>query len=250
MKILAGGARVFGVEEGAGEAAGVRSRTPICRQSGAQQLAQTIREYGRGRTAAQVHAAAEEVLYVASGRGACHIAGFRYAIEPGSGVYIPAGAVWRVENPCDDPLVLVSVCCPEEPAQEVNEPAAPAPSSGAAPPRRVVHERDCDAIPSGDRQFKLLVDKDLGCRQVTQFVGFIPPSKAPFHSHTYEEAIYILEGTGVAHTEKESAEFGPGTSIYLPPGTRHCLENPGTAPVKLLGVFYPSGSPSARYDED
>jgi mannose-6-phosphate isomerase-like protein (cupin superfamily) len=187
------------------------------------------------------------VLYVAGGRGACHIAGFRYAIEPGSGVYIPAGAAWSVENPSDQPLVVVSVCCPEEAAQEVEGPGAP-PSLDAEPPRRVVHEREREDIPAGDRRFKYLVDKDLGCRQVTQFVGFIPPSKAPFHSHTYEEAIYILEGRGVVHTEQESAEFGPGTSIYLPPGTRHCLENPGPATVKLLGVFYPSGSPATSYD--
>lgn len=244
MKVLAGGARVFSVEEGA-NAGARRSRTPICLESGAQQLAQTIWEYGRGRTQVHLHPTAEEVLYVVSGRGACHIAASRYAIEPGSGVYIPAGAAWSVENPSDEPLLVVSVCCPEEPAQEVDEPAA---TPAGESPRRVVHERDCEAIPAGDRRFKLLVDKDLGCRQVTQFVGFIPPSKAPFHSHTYEEAIYILEGTGVARTEGESAEFGPGTSIYLPRGVRHCLENPGPDAVKLLGVFYPSGSPAARYD--
>ena len=247
MRILAGGARVFAANEGMDAAADARSRTPICRQNGAQQLAQTVREYGRGRTAARVHAAAEEVLYVASGRGACHIAGFKYPIEPGSGVYVPAGAPRSVENPSGEPLVVVSVCCPEEPAQEVAEPA---PSPTGERPRLVVHEREREDIPAGDRRFKLMVDKDLGCRQVTQFVGFIPPSKAPFHSHTYEEAIYILEGEGVVHTEQESAEFGPGTSIYLPVGTRHCLENPGRAAVKLLGVFYPSGSPAARYDED
>lgn len=246
MKILAGGARVFGAEEGMGEPAGALARTPICRRNGAQQIAQTVSEYGRGRSAALVHPAAEEVLYVVSGRGACHIAGLEYAVEPGTGVYIPAGAPWSLENPSDEPLRVVSVCCPEEPAQEVNQPA---PSAGERA-RRVVHERERDDIPSGDRRFKYMVDQDLGCRQVTQFVGFIPPSKAPFHSHTYEEAIYILEGAGVVHTEQESAEFGPGTSIYLPPGTRHCLENPGTAAVKLLGVFYPSGSPAARYDED
>jgi len=244
MKVLAGGARVFGADDGQG-AAGACGRTPICRQSGAQQLALTIREYGRGRAATQVYSAAEEVLYVVSGRGACHIAGFHYAVEPGSGVYIPAGAAWSMQNPSGEPLLVVSVCCPEEPAQEVNEPS---PQPAGDPPRRVLHERDCEAIPAGDRRFKLLVDKDLGCRQVTQFVGFIPPSKAPFHSHTYEEAIYILEGTGVAHTEEEGAEFGPGTSIYLPVGVRHCLENPGPGTVRLLGVFYPSGSPAARYD--
>ena len=243
MKVLAGGARVFGAQEGWDAGA----RTPICGKTGAEHLAQTIREYGRGRSAAQVHSTAEEVLYVVSGRGTCYVGGFGYATEPGSGVYVPAGAAWSVENPSDVPLVVVSVCCPEEPAQEVNESG---PSPAGEPPRRVVHERDCEAIPAGDRHFKLLADKDLGCRQVTQFVGFIPPSKAPFHSHTYEEAIYILEGRGIAHTEEEGVEFGPGTSIYLPRGTRHCLENPGPAAVKLLGVFYPSGSPAARYDDD
>ncbi len=116
--------------------------------------------------------------------------------------------------------------------------------------REVGHEREREPIPSGDRRFKYMVDRDLGCCQVTQFLGYIPPSKAPFHSHTYEEAIYILEGAGVVHTEQESTDFGPGTCIYLPPGTRHCLENPGQAAVRLLGVFYPSGSPAARYDED
>ena len=248
MKILAGGCRVFSAGEGRRGAEGPQSfRSTICRETGAKEIAQTVSEYGRGRAAARVHAAAEEVLYVVSGRGACHIAGFRYEIEPGAGVYIPAGSAWSAENPFEEPLVVVGVCCPEEQAHAVEEPASP---SAAEPPRRVVHERDCEAIPAGDRQFKLLVDRDLGCRQVTQFVGSIPPSKAPFHYHSYEEAIYILEGVGVVNTEKESAEFGPGTSVYLPPGTRHCLENPGPGTVRLLGVFYPSGSPATRYDDD
>ena len=238
---------MFSAGEGRRGEDGTRSfRSTICRETGAREIAQMVSEYRRGRAAARVHPEAEEVAYVVSGNGTCHIGGFRYALEAGAGAYIPVGEAWSMENPSATPLMVVSVCCPEEQAQSAEEPASP--SAGEAP-RRVVHERERQAIRSGDRRFKLLVDKDLGCRQVTQFVGFIPPSKAPFHYHTYEETIYILEGVGVVHTEQESAEFGPGTSIYLPPGTRHCLENPGEDAVKLLGVFYPSGSPATRYDD-
>jgi mannose-6-phosphate isomerase-like protein (cupin superfamily) len=245
MKILAGGCRVFDAGEGLRGREGPRSfRTTICRATGAKEIAQTVSEYGKGRTPARRNPTAEEVLYIAGGRGLCRVGGAEYAVEAGTGVYIPAGAAWSVENPGEEALVVVSVCCPEEEARPAEEPPAT-----KERPRRVVREQEREDIPAGDRRFKYMVDKDLGCRQVTQFAGFIPPSKAPFHHHTYEEAIYILEGTGVVHTEEESTEFGPGTCIYLPPGTRHCLENPGPDTVKLLGVFYPSGSPATRYDD-
>jgi oxalate decarboxylase/phosphoglucose isomerase-like protein (cupin superfamily) len=38
----------------------------------------------------------------------------------------------------------------------------------------------------------------------------------------------------------------PGTAIYLPPYHEHCLENTGTEPLQVLGVFHPAGSPAAK----
>jgi mannose-6-phosphate isomerase-like protein (cupin superfamily) len=69
------------------------------------------------------------------------------------------------------------------------------------------------------------------------------------HHHTYEEAIYVIEGEGRLHTEDGDAEFKGGSSIYLPRLVKHCLENTGSASIRLLGVFHPSGSPAARYDD-
>jgi mannose-6-phosphate isomerase-like protein (cupin superfamily) len=74
------------------------------------------------------------------------------------------------------------------------------------------------------------------------------PEQSPGHYHTYEEGIFILEGNGVVHTDDGSCEFGPGSSIYFPMGVRHCVENPGTSTIKLLGAFYPSGSPGEAYE--
>jgi len=246
MKVLAGGARVFVPSDEVPLIEGNRTyRIPISKRNGANLLAQTVSEYAVGRAPARVNPRAEEVLYVVVGRGTCTVSGFSYPLEAGVGVYIPAGAVHQVQS--DERLTVVSVCCPED-DQARAEPEPQLKTSGD-PPLRTVHEQDRPRIPVADRYFKLMVDKDLGCRQVTQFVGFIPPSRAPFHYHTYEEAIYIVEGEGIIHTEGESTEFGRGASIYLPIGVRHCIENLGTEPIRLLGVFYPSGSPAAAYEE-
>jgi oxalate decarboxylase/phosphoglucose isomerase-like protein (cupin superfamily) len=42
----------------------------------------------------------------------------------------------------------------------------------------------------------------------------------------------------------------PGSCIYLPKGQVHCVENTGEGELRLLGVFYPAGSPSVRYETE
>ena len=97
-----------------------------------------------------------------------------------------------------------------------------------------------------DRWFRLMVDPSHGSHYVTQFVGYIARSRAPEHVHTYEEVIYIVDGDGVVHIG-DSHPLRPGTSVYLPPGTPHCLENPHDDQVlALVGVFCPAGSPKER----
>jgi mannose-6-phosphate isomerase-like protein (cupin superfamily) len=249
MQLLAGGCRVFGANEGETAKKGNwTSRILVSKKNGAKYISQTANTYGPGQSPPLVNPRAEEVLYVVSGDGLCHLGGFDYDLHPAVGVYIPPGASYSIENRVAEELLIVSVCCPEDDQRQIL--ATPQEKSGAhnEPPRRIVREQDRQPIPVSDRQFKLLVDEDVGCQRVTQFIGFIPPSKAPFHYHTYEEVVFILEGSGIIHVKEESCEFGPGTSIYLPPSVWHCLENPGPSSVRLLGVFYPSGSPAMAYE--
>ena len=142
------------------------------------------------------------------------------------GDFIPPGASYQFEAVI--PLRVIGACCPEDPQRKIFHHAVE--SGTGEPPRRTVHEDDRKQIRAGeDRIFRYLVHTDLGCKQVTQFVGLIPRSKAPFHLHTYEKGIFILAGRGILHLEGQMAasEFGPGMSIYLPGGVVHCLENPG-----------------------
>jgi len=95
---------------------------------------------------------------------------------------------------------------------------------------------------TGDRWYRELIQSE-----VTQFVGVIPPGRAPDHYHLYEEVLCILSGEGSMWAGPSSAPIEPGSCIYLPPRQMHCVENRGSGDLRLLGVFYPAGSPAVRY---
>jgi mannose-6-phosphate isomerase-like protein (cupin superfamily) len=253
MKILTGGCRVYSAEDGQlSRADNWTARTVISQNSGAQRITQTVSDYGPGLSPAVVNPRAEEVLYVARGEGNCRISGFEYKLSPGTAVFIPPQAVYSIENTGAEIMRVVSSCCPEDPQRHIvaaKPPKAADHKMRGSAPQLLVYEDHRDDIRAGeDRLFRYLVDTDLGCKQITQFVGWIPPSKAPVHYHAYEEGIFILAGHGIVHTDKASCEFGAGSSIYFPVGVRHCVENPGTSTIKLLGAFYPSGSPGDAYE--
>jgi mannose-6-phosphate isomerase-like protein (cupin superfamily) len=252
MKVLAGGCRVYSPEDGDALTEGTRTaRAVISPNSGSKRITETVTAYTPGLSPAVANPRAEEVLYVAAGAGACIIAATRYRLRPGAAVFIPPGSVYNIDNDGSETLRIIGSRCPIVPSG-ADAPVRVRPPGRALSPA-LVHEDDREEIRAGqDRVFRYLVHTDLGCEQVTQFVGLIPKSKAPFHLHTYEEVIFILEGQGILHLEGQlgASEFGPGTSIYLPDGVVHCIENPGPAPIRLLGVFYPSGSPGAAYEND
>lgn len=259
MKILDGGCKVYSPEDGKVSTIGSwTSREVICRATGAKQVTQSVNDYQAGRSPEVVNPNAEEVLYVATGVGVCWIDGASYDLRPGAAVYVPPGSSFSVENTGMAVLRIVSACCPEDPQRRVgtsgtDPQTGSADTAGKSAHATSIHEEEREEIRAGqDRVFRYLVHTDVGCKQITQFVGLIPTSKAPFHLHTYEEAIYILEGQGILHLEGHlnASEFGPGSSIYLPDGVVHCLENPGPAPIRLLGVLHPSGSPGAAYETE
>ena len=85
---------------------------------------------------------------------------------------------------------------------------------------------------------------------VTQFVGLIPPGRAPDHFHKYDEVVYVLAGEGAFHVDGETAPLRAGSCVHLPAGLIHCLENSGPGEMRVLGVFRPAGSPAEAYYPD
>jgi mannose-6-phosphate isomerase-like protein (cupin superfamily) len=205
----------------------------------AEHLEQRIVRFAPGRSRERTADSRHELLYVVAGRGELDVAGQQYALESGTGAFVAPGETYAVENPGPDELLVVVVSATAE--LDVDE------------VRRQVTIRFDDQpehTASVERTFRYLINEDAGCLDVTQFIGIVQPSKAPFHSHPYEELGYIVAGEGVAHVGGRSVPLRPGSCFHLPPEKVHCIENVGPGEMRILGVFHPSDSPANRVYED
>ncbi len=211
-------------------------------------------------TAAHSHAGAEEVLYVLEGTGDIRVEAAAHSVRGGDAVFIPDGAEHAHTNTGHGSLVLVGALAPPIKAEAIR-PVMPRLDVPRAGPGTLVHERavaptmmtEERVTPTlmGERSFRLLLNQAVGCRQMTQFTGVIPPGRAPLHAHPHEEAVYILGGNGRLWVDSEvTGELRPGSVIFIPIGVRHTLENTsGSEVLKVLGTFSPSGSPEAKLPE-
>lgn len=265
--ILEGGCRVSEMREGVPVAEGtLRIWNQIGRASGAQAISLRIMEFAPGRSPEIRNGDCDEILYVlsserghplgnevstgsASDRVTAFINGDSFDIGPDTGIYIRPHEIFAIKNPGPDSVVLVSSRCPEpDDAPEFVTPAKN-PLSDSAPQRSpLVRLADRPAQPTANRWYRVLVDDEIGSTNATQFVGSIPPGRAPDHFHQYEEVLFILKGRGRMWAGETNTPIGVGSCIYLPKGQVHCVENTGKDELRLLGVFYPAGSPSVRYD--
>jgi mannose-6-phosphate isomerase-like protein (cupin superfamily) len=212
-------------------------RTTIDASAGCERLVQRVIRFAPGRSHPRRLGDRQEVLFVVSGEGAIHTGGETHRLEPLTGAYVAAGEEYQVEATGPEELVVVSVSAPSE--------------HDAPALRRTVRWAERPSLPaSPNREFRYLVNQDVGCHDVTQFVGVIPPGRAGMHSHTYDEVVYVLEGDGVLHLDgSESRPIARGSCIHLPPLREHSLENVGESPMRVLGVFHPSGDPASRATE-
>jgi mannose-6-phosphate isomerase-like protein (cupin superfamily) len=100
---------------------------------------------------------------------------------------------------------------------------------------------------TGSRSFQILFGPHNGSTRATLFMGFVPPGKAPWHYHLYDEIVWIPHGPGRLHRADEIEELGEGAAFRLRPRELHIVENTGSEVLEVLGVFSPAGSPSAAY---
>ncbi|HEY3052810.1 MAG TPA: cupin domain-containing protein [Thermoanaerobaculia bacterium] len=148
-----------------------------------------------------------------------------YVLEENRGIYVPAGASITLRG---DFTIVSSL--------------APKAGVDAGATRSVVLD-DQPIQKTGDRWYRELIQAEI-----TQFVGSIPPGRAPDHFHLYEEVICVLQGEGVMWAGTSSTPITAGSCIFLPRRQVHCVENTGSGELRLLGMFYPAGSPSVRYE--
>jgi mannose-6-phosphate isomerase-like protein (cupin superfamily) len=255
--LLEGGCRVTEMREGTPMNAGtLTSWHQIGNATGADAISLRLNEFGPGLSPGLRNPECDEVLYFLESldgsetAGTCtvFIDGSPYDVAPQTGLYLRPGQTFAVNNPSSKVALFVSSQCPEPESdtQIVVSLVTGGPIAEGPPP--IVSLVDRKAVPTADRWYRVLVDDEVGSTQVTQFIGSIPPGRAPDHFHNYEEVLFILRGEGRMWAGNTNTPIAAGSCIYLPKGQVHCVENTGENELRLLGVFYPAGSPAVRYE--
>jgi quercetin dioxygenase-like cupin family protein len=204
--------------------------------SGCEKFVQRVLTFSPGTSRSRVDEAADEVIFVLDGSATLLVDGAPIPVHQGVGAFVSRGTPWLVE--ADSPAELLSVL--------VRDPEPVAAGAHAI----VDLEAEGRHSATAARQFTLGVTPACGCPSVTQFIGFVPPGRAPDHFHRYDEVIYILDGRGVLHVGDSASQLDAGSCVHLPARVVHSLENAGDTELRLLGVFRPAGSPAEAYYPD
>ena len=127
-----------------------------------------------------------------------------YILEQDTGIHLPRGAELLLEGR----MTVISV--------------EAGPSAGLCRPEgRHLHRVRLQDVPiqrTGERWYRELIQSDI-----TQFVGSIPPGRAPDHFHLYEEVLCVLQGSGFVWAGETKAPIAPGSCVYLPRKQVHCV---------------------------
>jgi quercetin dioxygenase-like cupin family protein len=180
----------------------------------------------------------DALLYVASGSGALTIGGESHPLAAGSAALVLAGEEAVLEGAVT--LVRATV-------------GPGADRHAALGPRETVVQADAAGSggATGGRSYEVLFGPENGSTRATLFVGHVPPGRAPWHFHLYDEIVWIPEGPARLHLAEGVAELGPGSAFRLRPRQVHVVENASPEhELTVVGFFTPAGSPSAAYLAD
>lgn len=185
------------------------------------------------------------VLFGLAGEATVTISAHNETLRPQTGIYIRAREGFALRNDGAAPLRLLATVCPGD-GRLRQLPAMPRNFDTSLPVRAVARD-DSKRNTMADRFYQVLVGEACGSRELSQFIGQVPQSKAAPHRHLYEETIVILSGTGVMWTERLRTPVESGDMIFLPARQLHSLQCTSSGGMLLAGHFYPAGSPAINY---
>lgn len=218
-------------------------QTLISSEHGAKHLSAVSFDIEPGTSPWQRRNEADTVLFITHGEGQINIEGKLFKVGPEVGVYVKKGESFRFE--AEVAMTAIVAVCPE--AEAIDWPQEAEGTFDENLPERCVGVDPAKAQVMADRFFQILVDGEVGSYEVTQFLGEVPKSRAAMHRHLYEEAIVILSGEGMMWTGEYRAPVKTGDIIFLPRRQGHSLECTTESGMRLMGVFYPAGSPAINY---
>jgi mannose-6-phosphate isomerase-like protein (cupin superfamily) len=187
----------------------------------------------------------EAMLFIRSGGGVLTISGRTFEVGPETAALLRAGEGFTLRTTGAEPLeALISACPQAEAPVWLTQMST---QFDATVLRRIAGVDPSKREPMADRFYQVLLGDDADATEVTEFIGEIPRSRAAPHRHLYEESIMVLSGEGFMWTEGARARVQAGDIIFLPRKQLHSLECTSPAGMRLMGVFYPKGSPAVNY---
>lgn len=218
----------------------------IHQEDGARCLSLYYLEAAAGEPAVAAFSDSHVALFVLSGHGRMTISGQSFDVGEEQGAYIGPGEAFSIEPDAASPAMKLTVTiCPQTDAPQWLE--AMPDNFNRDLPERVFAVDPAKRQAMGDRFYQVLIDDRTGAADMTQFIGEVPRSRAAAHRHLYEETLTILSGEGFMWTENGRAEVQPGDVIFLPRRQLHSLECTSEQGLRLVGVFFPAGSPAVNY---
>ena len=185
---LVGGCRVSAMREGTPHVTGSLSIwNQVGKAAGAKAISLRVLEFGVGLSPGLRNQDCDEVLYVLEDlddpekakRCTVFIDGRAHRVQAQTGIYLRPGQTLMVDNPGPEAVCFVSSQCPEGESGIVPLGSVDLITDTQAPEPSLVRLADQREMPAGDRWYRVLVDHEIGSEQVTQFVGSIPPGRAP-----------------------------------------------------------------------
>ena len=225
------------------ETSGFWMRKIIAPSLGAVHQSQFYLELDDGETPVLTGKDSNVILFVAAGSGAVKIAGQRFDVQAGDGVFVCRGETFQFA--AEVPLRAFVSALPG--IDELGRPDSHSATFDEGAPERVRGIDTEQRSQMGPRFFQMLVDKSIGSTDAAQFIGHIPRSRGEMHRHLYEEALIILSGQGMMWTENSCATVEAGDVIFLPRKQPHSLECTCAEGMDVVGIIHPGDNPAVNY---
>ena len=222
----------------------LRYRYLVTPELGARFQTQVLLEVQTGVSPVMCLGERDVILFVVAGCGRAVIAGRTFELKPLDGVYVRPGEALQLVAAGEGALRVFALLSP---AGALEWLTVMPDNFDVGFPERVVSVDAGQRTLMGPRYFQMLVDKRIGSRIITQFIGHIPRSKAAPHRHLYEEALIVLSGEGYIWTEQCKAKVQAGEAIFLPRKQLHSVEATSADGMFVVGVICPGDNPSIAY---
>jgi mannose-6-phosphate isomerase-like protein (cupin superfamily) len=216
-----------------------------------------------------VHAREDEMFYVLEGTFSFFLDGKTFRGGPGSCVFLPKGVPHTFKNvgdrpgsflgftsPCGFEQFVAAVATKTPPTSAAIDPAVIRRLLDLAPkfgidmnPTLVGPPVDAGDCPAGDCRWVL--GEHVAVKQTAASTGgkftvaeieSPPGGGPPPHVHrAQDEMFYVLDGTYEFLIGERRETVGPGTTVFVPRGTRHTYRNPGPGIGRLFDMHSPGG---------